>query len=241
MPASSFSLNLMIDPCPTPADRDACSLTLVQEMEPMHLIKIRESVIIEAFDGPTAEITSRLVDQLYAPVRENKRRLFEAALNIEHSLQMIISHYFFGRDECNRERAKAFETMILTSDWCSFAAKRKMIQTIIEDTQALSGQKKADYEQSLSELMKARNAFTHGHISTDGRRVKLAYHEGGPKVVFLDDPYLKRIEEVIEYAWRITHDIALHVGQTIVHGDPTPFLEPPPQSLSKRKKGTSKS
>ena len=207
----------------------------------MHLIKIQESCIIEAFDGPTAEITPMLVEQLYAPVRENKRRLFEAALNIEHSLQMVISHYFFGRDECNRDRAKAFEVMVLTSDWCSFSAKRKLIQTIIEDTSAISGQKKADYDLALSELMKARNAFTHGRISTDGRRIKLAFHEGGSKFIFLDDTYLKRIEEVIEYAWRTTHDIAVHIGQAIMHGDPTPFLGTAPQSLSKRKKEQPKS
>ena len=194
----------------------------------MHIIRHPESHNIEAFDGPTAIITPQLVESLLGPVRENKRRILEAGLDIEHLMQRVISHYFFSNDEINKARAKQFEALILTSDWCSFASKRRLIAHIVDEKGALQGKLKNDYDKALMDLMAARNAFTHGNISTDGRRVKLSYFQGSPRVLFLDDSYLLGVETTVNACWRNTMDIGFFTGAFKTYEmpiDPTPATQ----------------
>lgn len=196
----------------------------------MHLIRIHQSHIIEAFDGPTAMITPGLVAEMYQPLDENKRRIFEATLDIEHMMQRIIEHYFFGDDEANKPRSKKFVALILTSDWCSFASKRKLVAHIIEETGALTGKAKGDYDKALLDLMSARNAFAHGRISTDGRRVKLAYFQGAPRTKFLDDDYLQSIERTIDVCWNTTTSVGVATGAYKLYEMPDdPTLPPQPR------------
>jgi hypothetical protein len=62
--------------------------------------------------------------------RRNKAKVLNGGLTIEHQLAEILSYYFFGR---THERKAIFEALVLNSDWCSFAAKRRLIAQIIED------------------------------------------------------------------------------------------------------------
>jgi hypothetical protein len=116
-------------------------------------------------------------------VYQNKLRIFDTTFNIENLLERVISYYFFGDDELNKERAQRFSALVLASDWCSFSSKRRLVMHIVNETGALKGEVKNEYEQLLRDVMSTRNAFAHGTVSTDGRRVKLAYFEGAPRSV----------------------------------------------------------
>lgn len=183
----------------------------------MKVIRTIQVDVLEAFDGPTEILTPQLVDEIMKPVRENKLRILAAALDIERDLVQIISHYFFGDDPINKERAGRFKALILTSDWCSLSVKRSLITQIINDTDALKGPEKNKYDSLLRKVLFARNAFAHGTVSTDGRKVKLAYFEGSPRSLFLDDEYFTGIEQAINECFSITYKIALATGASKIH------------------------
>src|SRR4030081_594862 len=107
--------------------------------------------------------------------RRNKAKIIEGALTVEKELVTIISHYFFGTAH---ERKPTFQSLVLDSDWCSFAAKRKLINHIINELRLLEGNEKADFDKLLSEVMSLRNAFTHGTLSSDGERMWLSFFQG---------------------------------------------------------------
>src|SRR5882762_1224904 len=81
--------------------------------------------------------------KLSGEARRNKSKVIEGALTVEHGLVDIISYYFFGR---SHDKKAAFESLILGSDWCSFAAKRKLIGHVIDERTLLEGSYKNDYE-----------------------------------------------------------------------------------------------
>jgi len=178
----------------------------------MRVIGTIRGHVIEPFDGPTETITPQLLDSILEPVYQNKLRIFDTTFNIEDTLERIISYYFFGDDERNKERAQRFSALVLASDWCSFSSKRRLVMHIVNETGALKGEAKNEYEKLLMKVMSIRNAFAHGTVSTDGRRVKLAYYEGTPRTKFLDDDYLTDVETALNRCWQITHGIGFATG-----------------------------
>ncbi len=183
----------------------------------MKVIRTFQIDVIETFDGPTEILTPQLVDEIMKPVLENKQKILAAALDIEQILVQIISHYFFGDDPINKERAGRFKALILTSDWCSLSVKCRLITHIINETDVLKGPEKNKYDSLLRKVLSARNAFAHGTLSTDGRKVKLAYFEGSRRSQFLGDEYFTEIEQAINECFSITNKIDLATGASKIH------------------------
>jgi len=52
--------------------------------------------------------------------RRNRLNVIEGGLSVENQLEAVILHYFFGS---SHERRATFESLVLKSDWCSFAVK----------------------------------------------------------------------------------------------------------------------
>ncbi|HEY5753706.1 MAG TPA: hypothetical protein VIT21_11200 [Chthoniobacterales bacterium] len=178
----------------------------------MRVIRTIRGHVIEAFNGSAETITPQLIDTILEPVYQNKLRIFDTTFSIEDTLERIISHYFFGDDASNKERAQKFSALVLGSDWCSFSSKRRLVMHIINETGALKGEAKNEYDKLLRDVMSARNAFAHGTVSTDGRQVKLAYFEGAPRTKFLDDEYLTQVETALNRCFQVTHDVAFLTG-----------------------------
>ena len=99
-------------------------------------------------------------------------------MTIENQLETIIQHYFFGT---SHEKRAVFKSIVLDSDWCSFAAKRKLITYIIDEQNLLEGRAKNDFDNLMRDVMSIRNAFAHGKFSSDDKRVWLSYFEGNPE------------------------------------------------------------
>src|SRR5438045_9207538 len=66
--------------------------------------------------------------------RQNKRKVLDSALTIEHQIKDLIPITFFGRQH---PKKAAFESVISRSDSCSFSAKRKLTRHVIENDQLL--------------------------------------------------------------------------------------------------------
>lgn len=180
----------------------------------MKIIQVISAARIESFDGrPSEAITPVLWSQVMAPLRENQRRIIEAASLIEHELDTIISHYFFGRSDDNNSEGKTrFQSLVLSSDWCTFSVKRRLVIHIVNETNALTGKAKDDLNSALRRVMSHRNAFVHGVFTSDGRKVKLSFFEGDPRFKFLDDDYLEKVEQDIDKCFMGVHQVAYKVG-----------------------------
>lgn len=143
--------------------------------------------------------------------RKNRLRVIEGSLSVENQLEAVILHYFIGP---TRERREVFESLILKSDWCTFAAKRKLIMHIIADQNLLEGGDKSDFDKLMRKVMSARNAFAHGRLSSDDERVWLSYFEGTPRREELTDDYLTKIEELLRDGYNRTLALAVKIGAT---------------------------
>jgi hypothetical protein len=107
-----------------------------------------------------------------------------------------------------------FESLVLNSDWCSFAAKRKLITHIISEQKLLEGRDKNDFEKLMKDVMSVRNAFAHGKLSSDDKRVWLSFFQGTPRKVELADEYPTEVETLLRAAFDKTFALAVKTGAT---------------------------
>lgn len=158
-----------------------------------------------------AHSTVKMADvlPLLEQARANKLIVLETALTIERQLNAIISHYLFGDDHAKR---KLFEELILESDWCSFAARRKLITHIINEQSFFEGAAKNDFDSGLRKAISYRNAFAHGDLSSNGEVVWLSFFEGSPRKEELTDQFLDKVEYALMNTFHRVHDLAKKIG-----------------------------
>lgn len=144
--------------------------------------------------GTNVTRATKLLDE----ARRNKAKVLNGALTIEQEFIRLLSHYFFG---LSHKRKAVFEALVLNSDWCSFAAKLKLIAHVIKEQQLLNGKEKKECEQLLHRVMSLRNAFAHGTLSSDDKTVKLSYFEGRPREQELTDEFLSDVESTLLKAY----------------------------------------
>ena len=137
------------------------------------------------------------VHKVAEQARMNRLQVIEGALTVENQLNGVILHYFFGT---SHERRVAFESLVLNSDWCSFAAKRKLITHIINEGNLLEGRDKSDFDKLMRDVMSVRNAFAHGNLSSNEKQAWLSFFEGRPRKEELTDEYLTNIEGMLRVA-----------------------------------------
>lgn len=154
---------------------------------------------------------------LLREARRNRHKVIEGANTVERVVAQMISFYFFGHDH---ERIDEFESLILNSDSCSFAAKRKLILHIVKEKGLLEGKAKSDYEQLLQRTMAYRNAFTHGSLLADEGAVWLSYFEGSPRKDELTDDFLTKVETTLRTAWEKSLTIEQKLGVTTLLDEP---------------------
>jgi len=143
--------------------------------------------------------------------RRNRLKVIEGALTIENQLETIIQHYFFGT---SHEKRAVFKSIVLDSDWCSFAAKRKLITYIIDEQNLLEGRAKNDFDKLMRDVMSIRNAFAHGKFSSDDKRVWLSYFEGKPRNKELTDDYLTEVETFLRRGFDSVFQLSVKIGAT---------------------------
>ena len=124
-------------------------------------------------------------------------RIISAALVIENEIKDILKNSIFSELKDSRDYVSS---LILDSDWCTFSAKIKMLQSVINKYKFLKGESKNILYQLLSKVIKYRNAFTHGTISYDheSNEFILNYFEVQPKTSILDESYWEKLEAVFK-------------------------------------------
>lgn len=177
----------------------------------MKQIRVSHNTKLE-FSDKTA-IDTMEVRNLAGEARRNKLEVLEGALTVENILSKMISHFFFGQ---NDNKKVLFDEMVINSDWCSFAAKRKLLNYIINKENLLQGSEKEKIDKGLHKVMSLRNAFAHGKLSSDGKAVWLSYFEGKPHKQELTDQYLSDVESELNSAWNCCFALAQKMGAVSV-------------------------
>jgi hypothetical protein len=137
----------------------------------------------------------------------NRLNVIQGALSVENQLDAVIAHYFFGS---SHER-RAAESLVLNSDWCSFAAKCKLIAHISSEQNLLEGREKSEFDKLLRDVMSVRNAFAHGKFCSDEKRLSLSFFEGTPRDKELTDEYLAEIETLLRVAFEKTFTLTQEI------------------------------
>src|SRR2546427_5105161 len=88
--------------------------------------------------------------RLMGEARRNRLKVIEGALSVENQLETVILHYFLA---ASHQRRAVFKSLILDSDWCSFAAKRKLIAHIIGEQNLLEGRDKNEFDKLTKDVM----------------------------------------------------------------------------------------
>jgi len=172
-------------------------------MKQIRAVKTAETIVT------TSGTNLNEVQKRAEEARMNRLQIIEGALTVESQLNGVILHYFFG---ASHQRRAAFESLVLNSDWCSFAAKRKLITHIINEQNLLEGGDKRDFDRLMRYVMSVRNAFAHGKLSSDEERAWLSFFEGTPRQVELTDEYLADVEDTLRVAFFKTLELAEKIG-----------------------------
>lgn len=147
------------------------------------------------------------VEEDFKEAREIRRasgRIISATSAIEQVIAEIIADSIFR--EVKEHRELVFGS-VLGADWCSLAAKRKLLKIAIENFNLLDGTQKSVLDSSLMKVTQYRNAFAHGTLAHSGEVQELHYFEGTPRAATLDDAYFEKLEEIFLSTWEILNDI----------------------------------
>ena len=123
---------------------------------------------------------------------------------IDQVITEIIADTIFR--EVKEHRELVFGS-VLGADWCSLAAKRKLLKVAIENFNLLNGPQKSVLESSLMKVTQYRNAFAHGTLAHSGESQELHYFEGTPRTAKLDDAYFETLEKIFLNTWEILNGI----------------------------------
>jgi hypothetical protein len=83
---------------------------------------------------------------------------------------------------------------------------------IINEQKLLEGREKDEFEKLIRKVMSARNAFAHGRLSSDEKRVWLSYFERTTQERELTNDYLTEIEKVLREGASKAYALAVKSG-----------------------------
>ncbi len=137
-------------------------------------------------------------------IRRASGRIISATSAIDQVIAEIIADTIF--QEVKEHRELVFGS-VLGAEWCSLAAKRKLLKIAIENFNLLDGPQKSLLESSLMKVTQYRNAFAHGTLAHSGEAQELHYFEGTPRTAVLDDAYFETLEKIFLRTWEILDGI----------------------------------
>jgi hypothetical protein len=131
---------------------------------------------------------------LFAEARKNRLVVIESALVIENGISTMLSLYFCGEDFNRRQE---FEALVLNTDWCSFAPKRRLLLHILKEHNLLASDAATILDTLLGKVMSHRNAFAHGKFAYADKKIWLEFYKGGPRRIEISDEWLTSVESDI--------------------------------------------
>lgn len=146
-------------------------------------------------------------------IRQESGRIISAASAIERVVAEIISDTMFKEVLEHREIILG---SFLSSDWCSFSAKRKLLNVALELFHLTDKKVKKNIYDNLGKVMKYRNAFAHGTLGLNSEtfQQELHYFDEEPKISALDDEYFLKLEKTFKEVWEQLTKIQANLKKT---------------------------
>ncbi len=147
---------------------------------------------------------------LLEAARLNGLEVINATLAYEKYMEEIIQKYLFI--EQDDQRIGFFQGHMLSADWFSYSAKRKVLLGIVEEIGIFKSEDKNQFERRLRQIMSYRNAFAHGDIIVRNNNAIISYFEGRRREDVMDDKYWESLESVYLDTWNFITDIREAMG-----------------------------
>ena len=138
-------------------------------------------------------------------IRKLSGRIISAASAVDQMMAEIIADTIFRE---TKEQRDLILGSVLGADWCSFAAKRKLLNIAVDKFSLLEGPKKSQLERSLKKVMQYRNSFAHGTLAHNGEVQELHYFESTPCTATLDDAYFEQVEQAFLTVWELLNELS---------------------------------
>lgn len=143
-------------------------------------------------------------------IRRLSGRIISAASAVDTMIAEIIANTIFREVKEHRDLVLG---SVLSSDWCTFAAKRKLLNIAIQKFDLLKGEQRAQLEQNLKKVTQYRNAFAHGTLAHNIDTQELHYFEGTPQIAKLDQSYFDKLERAFLETWESLQNIQRVIEQ----------------------------
>lgn len=157
----------------------------------MKEIALLSHLFMEFTDSIPADPKTAL--HLTKAAHENRKKVIVGALFVEREIEALIAFYVVPTPESVDQR-EFITAEILGSDAVSFAAKKRLIMSLVNQKGWLQGTEKSAFEKNLKDVISYRNAFTHGNMIVLGSVVSLEYFAGNRRKVELSDEYWASLE-----------------------------------------------
>ncbi|MBL4663453.1 MAG: hypothetical protein JKY22_07855 [Flavobacteriaceae bacterium] len=140
--------------------------------------------------------------EMHKKIRHRGQAIVQSGLDIEHYVKEIIGRILFHEND-NKEFLAG--VLLDTSD-CTFSAKRKILQSTLKHFNLLEPKEINELEECLSKVMKYRNAFAHGQISTI-KPFTITYFEGREQIKELTEEYWEKLINYLDKAFELLHGL----------------------------------
>lgn len=149
-------------------------------------IALPSHIFMHSTDDTAVDLDTAVIHA--GEARRNGAKVILAGLYIERELEHVIGLFLYPSPPIT-EQQSFVAAHILGSDSLTFAAKRRLVLTLVNEKGLLEGSEKATFDKQLKEVMVYRNAFTHGDVIEKGGSTYLKYFQGGPQERELTDEY----------------------------------------------------
>jgi len=145
-------------------------------------------------------------------VYKNRSDILHNTAHIETLLEQIILR-FFVKGEDDKTKRDIFLNQILKANWCTFAAKMKLVKYLYKDL--WTSKEREKITQSIQKVIDIRNAFTHGElvIQSDGH-ANLTWFKDTNRSRNLDNEFIDEIEANIKDCLEIVEKIDYCLRET---------------------------
>jgi hypothetical protein len=158
--------------------------------------KLLNSVIGYSFYNGTYEDTGSKLKKhsfIFKKITKYRGNIIELCLFIENMLNIIISHFFFGR---NYDKHDAFRGLVLEKEFFNLMNKRKLLSDIYEMSKGkipgLDAENFNRLKRNVNDLILIRNKMAHGVIYYDNPSDSylLEYYNGTKMIDKFDEKFI---------------------------------------------------
>jgi hypothetical protein len=142
--------------------------------------------------------------KIHEKIRERGQGIARSCTDIEDWIKELIAKIAFSNEN---KHIEFLQGLILDSDFCTFSVKRTILNKCLGHFKYLSGKKRAALEKYLADVIKYRNAFTHGKIINKDDKFYIKYFEGNIQSDELNNDYWDKLILTLDKTFELLREL----------------------------------